>query len=168
MKNKCLSLLPGQKGWKDYGRPNLAEVPDSVRTPAPALLSDARSKDLALDVLTNAVGISRDNPTRIVNTPVEKVILRRELLEHVVQQRTDKRERYSNFLLPTLEDPYEVWLAQYSDSGLRTHYIGLYQDYRDMMAVVRIGKDGSLIWNLIRSGEKWLNNRRAGTLLFGR
>ncbi|MBF0137444.1 MAG: hypothetical protein HQL65_14500 [Magnetococcales bacterium] len=103
-----------------------------------------------------------------METPVEKVVLRRELLEHVVEKRVDIRESYANYLLPTLKDPYKVWRAKYSDGGMRTHYIGLYQDHRDMLVIARANQDSTLLWNLIRCGETWLDKRRVGELLYGK
>ncbi|MEO5372261.1 MAG: PBECR2 nuclease fold domain-containing protein [Magnetococcus sp. DMHC-1] len=167
MKKPCLGILPGHKTWVDYGRPHLAEVSSHLRIPAPPLLTAAESHDKAWSILADAVGFSPANPTRIVETPVEKVILRKELLEHVVAKRADARERYGNFLLPTLTDPYEAWLVP-SEDGFRTRYIGLFQDMRDLLVVVRVKEDGSLFWNLIRTDQNYLNRQRTGSLLFGK
>ncbi|MBF0134765.1 MAG: PBECR2 nuclease fold domain-containing protein [Magnetococcus sp. DMHC-1] len=165
MKKNSIRILPGQKSWQEYGRPNLAEVPDHFRIRQPAILIAGRSLDEALQILTNAVGISPTNLMRIVETPVEKVILQRKLLEHVAVKRTDAREQFGNFLLPTLTDPYEVWLTRYQD-GYRTQYIGLFQGHRDMLAIVQVTQEKNLFWNLIRARSRYMDSRRVGTLIY--
>ncbi|MBF0426106.1 MAG: hypothetical protein HQL66_09860 [Magnetococcales bacterium] len=142
-----------EKSWADYGRPHLVEVPDHLRIQVPPLLAAAASHGEALGILTAAIGLSSTNPTKIVETPVEKVVLRRELLEHVVGKRPDAREQYGNFLVPTLLDPYEVWITPYEGGG-RTRYIGLFQGMINFLVVARASKDGSIFWNFIRSNPK--------------
>ena len=78
----------------------------------------------------------------------------------------DRRERYSNFILPTLEAPFEVWLSEYPD-GFRHRYIGLFEDL-GMLVIVRINKDGSLLWNMMKARDAYMNQQRAGVLLFGK
>ncbi|MBF0175367.1 MAG: hypothetical protein HQL63_00750 [Magnetococcales bacterium] len=161
----CLRMLPGQKTWEQHGRPNIIDVPDSLRILTPALLTPGKTKEEALDILSKAVGLSQDNPTRIIESPVERVILRRDLLAHVVEDRMSTRERFGDFLIPTLTAPYEVWITEYPD-GFRTHYIGLFQGSRDMFAVARMNRDGSLIWNLLRARVGTLNRARAGEPIY--
>ncbi|MBF0424324.1 MAG: hypothetical protein HQL66_00685 [Magnetococcales bacterium] len=167
MKKPCLEIAPGQKTWRDYGRPSLGDVPDSLRLPAPSLIPAAASKQEALDVLAETIGLTLEHPTRVIKTPVEMVAVQLDLLGHIVEKRVDAREQYSQYLLPTLMDPYEVWLTEY-ENGLRTRYIGIFQDMRDFLVVVRVNKDGSLFWNLVRSNQKYLNQQRVGTLMFGK
>ena len=50
---------------------------------------------------------------RFVETPLGRVVIKKDLLTHVVEKRDQMRERYSNFILPTLENPNEVWLVRY-------------------------------------------------------
>lgn len=162
----CLAAVPGQKTWMDYGRPALREVPLEQRSPMPQLLPGALTRHEATRVLADAVGLSTDHPMRAVATPVGDVVLRYEWLAHIVEKDSDRRERYSNFILPTLEAPFEVWLSEYPD-GFRHRYIGLFADL-GMLLIVRINKDGSLLWNMMKARDAYMNQQRAGVLLFGK
>ena len=55
------------------------------------------------------------NNYRIIRTPREPVIVSKELLKHISKKRVALRERYANFILPTLMEPNEIWLTKYDD-----------------------------------------------------
>lgn len=159
-------FMGNQKSYRDYGRPHLAEVPQVARLKAPGLLPEARTRQDALVQLAAAFGVSKEKP-KIVQTPVEKVVLRYDMIPHVVEKALDARERYARYVLPTLEQPYEVWLTAHKN-GYQTRYIGLFEDLRDMLVVVRVLADGSLTYNVIRAKDQYLNGRRVGALLYGK
>lgn len=160
-------LAPGQPTWRAFGRPDLRDVPANLRVPAPGLLEPGLDAAGALDILKAAVGIADGVTTRIVKTPVENVALREELLAHLVEKRHDQRERYADYILPTLQDPFEVYLVQYED-GYRKRYIGLFTGRTDLMVVVRENQDGSLMWNIMQADDKAMNKQRQGALLYGK
>lgn len=162
----CLAGVPGQKTWRDYGRPAIADVPKAHRLPMPALLEHAPDRARALSILADALGVSKQVPLRVVKTPVDEVALRYEWLSHIVEKDSDGRERWGNFILPTLESPYEVWLHEYAD-GFRHRYIGVFEEI-GMLLIVRLNQDGSLLWNALRARDAYLNQRRAGLLLHGK
>lgn len=162
----CLAGVPGQKTWKDYGRPALRDVPAEMRLPMPAMLERAPDRASAIMLLANVLGVSEQAPLRVVQTPVDEVAIRYEWLAHIVAKDSDARERYGNFILPTLESPFEVWLSEYPD-GFRHRYIGLFEEI-GLLAIVRINKDGSLLWNMMKAAEAYTNRQREGLLLFGK
>lgn len=162
----CLAAIPGQKTWRDYGRPAIADVPSSNRLPTPELLSHAANREAGHASLAKALGVSEQAPLRVVHTPVGEVALRYEWLSHIVSKDSDGRERFANFILPTLESPYEVWLSEYQD-GYRNRYVGLFED-AGLLAIVRLNRDGSLLWNMMRAKDAYLDRQRAGVLLFGK
>lgn len=165
----CLPDAPFvQKTWKDYGRPDLRRVAAADRPAAPALLpGPAATRAAALAMLEQALGVSANNVLRIVETPVETAVIRHEWLPHLVEKTMDGRERYANFIQPTLEAPFEVWLSAYAD-GYRKRYIGLYAGATDLMVVVRENHDGSLMWNIMQADDKAMNKQRHGALLYAK
>ncbi|MBF0309472.1 MAG: minor capsid protein [Magnetococcales bacterium] len=163
----CLKMQPGQKTWKDYNRPDLRQVGDALRLPPPELLRKGESAEEALRIVQTALGVSLAQPMRVVETPVDPVVIRAEWLPHLVAKRDQFRERYGNYLVPTLESPFEVWLTAYED-GLRRRFIGLFRDSRDLLIVARENRDGSLLWNAIRMQDDDLNNQRTGLLLWSK
>lgn len=165
-KKACLAGVPGQKTWKDFGRPSIADVPAAHRLPTPAVLDRAPDRITAQVVLANVLGVSKQAPLRVVETPLGEVALQYEWLWHLVENEQSAREQFANFILPTLKSPYEIWLSEYDD-GFRHRYIGLFEDL-GYLAIVRLNQDGSLLWNTMRARPSYLNGQRAGLLLFGK
>lgn len=161
----CIKALPNQKSWKEYGRPDLRDIGNDFRLPAPPLLKTGKDAAEALLILQTALGVSQANPLRVISTPVDQVAIRAEFLPHLLAKREHRREVTANYIIPTLESPYEIWLTSYED-GLRKRYIGLFQDQRDLLSVVRENRDGSLLWNVIRMRDAELNKQRTGNLIW--
>lgn len=105
----------------------------------------------------------------VVRTPIESVAIRAELIPHTVEKREDGRERYAHFVLPTLRNPFEIWLTAYDDGSYRKRYIGIFQAEKGLLVIVRENRDGSLVWdlyNLMQRNAKSLNKSREGRLLY--
>jgi hypothetical protein len=161
----CVRIVPGQKTWKDYERPDLRSVPNEKRIIMPAVLERSETKEQAVEVVALAMGLSKLKPLRVVQTPISEVAIRYEWLSHLVEKKKDARERYANYILPTLTNPFEIWLTEYED-GPRHRYIGLFQGQNDLMSVIRINKDGNLLWNIMQAKDKKMNKMRIGKLLW--
>lgn len=157
----------GQKTWQDIGRPDL-RAPGVPRLPDPGVLPTMEGADAATNQMTRV--LVPDGKLNIVQTPIEEVIIRPELLPHTVEKRADARERYANYVLATLENPFEIWLTAYDDGSYRKRYIGVFAAANDLLVVLRENRDGSLYWelyNLMQRDSKRLNKLREGQLLFG-
>jgi SPP1 gp7 family putative phage head morphogenesis protein len=160
---------PGQIDHADLALPVLQSIADAVKLPAPVLLPKAATRAEAADVVRNVLGLSADNPVRLVETPAGEVLMRNEYIDHITEKEPDARERFANFILPTLEDPFEVWLTMYDDGRPRRRYIGLYRASKyDIMVVVKVLTDGTVLWNVIHAQSRSLNKQRVGKLLFAR
>lgn len=155
------TIVPGQRTWKDYGRDDLRAAPAEKRLKAPMLEQKAANTDEAVRTVMKALGLSETNKVRVVATPVEEVAIDADLLPHMVEKRTEAREQYANYIIPTLTDPYEIWLTRYRD-GWRRQYIGLFEEKNDLACVVRINRDGSLLWNIMQTEDRRMNNHRVG------
>ena len=163
-----IRAIPGQPTWKDLGRPDLraASIP---RLPDPGVLPTMEGGESALEQMTRA--LIPDGNLNLVRTPIEEVAIRAELLPHTVEKRADARERYANYVLATLRDPFEIWLTAYEDGAYRKRYIGVFKAERDLLVVLRENRDGSLFWelyNLMQRDAKGLNRMREGVLLYGK
>mgnify|MGYP005962481721 CR=1 FL=1 len=131
------------------------------RFPQVKTVSEAAEKRLA-----EALGFT-DERQRIVETPMGSRVIRRELLAHMVEKRPDARERFANYVLPTLTQPFEVWLKQHEDGTLRENYIGLFRETKySLLVVVRINRDGSLVWNIMQREDKKMDKHREGMLVY--
>lgn len=158
-------VRPGQRSWQELGRPDLRSVPKGERLSDPGVVDRAHDQTSARELLRQALGL-QPGQTREVASPLGPVYLREELLQHMVEKRTDARERYAKYVLPTLESPYEIWLTEYEDGGFRERYIGLFDAPNDLLAVVLRNPDGTLLWNVMQAKDKDMNKQRVGTLLW--
>lgn len=162
---QSVKVLPGQKTWSDYGRPDLRQTLEGLRTPAPQLLSAGKSQAEAVEILAGSLGIEPGQQFAWIEAADgETLLAHRDRLPHMVEKRQDARERYGNYVMATLKDPYEVWLTGYGD-GLRKQYIGVFTGKYDLQVVVKEEKDGTIVWNFMQADDRRMNSHRVGTLL---
>lgn len=161
---KIIKMVEGQKTWEDYGRTSIKSVAQELRLPEPEYLPIGQNRDEALQIVCDALALNGNQP-RLIRTPVEDVIIQRDLLVHFVEKERDARERFGNFILPTLEQPFEIYLTEYED-GFRFRYIGLFQGKNNLATILRINSDGSIFWNAFPTEDRRLDKMRVGTLIY--
>jgi len=155
------AILPGQPTFADYGLPRAKDMPR--RRQAPELLPRADSREQAVEQTLTALKLRGSAPHR-VETPVGPVVLQADLVRHMVQKEEASRERYASFVLPTLEDPDEIWLTAYAD-GYRRRYVAFFPEL-NMLIIVRLNRDGTLFWNGIKMRDRDMDKQRNGILLY--
>lgn len=161
-------FLPGQPTWRDLKLPDLRTIAASERLPAPALLPAQPDVASALALVAEHLGVSPGEPSRLVETPIDTVPIQYSLLSHMVEKRSDARERYAAYVLPTLTQPFEVWATRYDDGSLRRRYIGAFKGDKNLLSIVRVNGDGSVFWNYMQANDKRLNQLRVGQLLWSK
>lgn len=102
----------------------------------------------------------------VVRTPAGDVTLTDGFVRHVARKRMRARERFARQILPTLSDPFEVWLQPTVRYDGRLTYepvfIGDYGDY----VVAQEHRDATVGWTFYRPDR--VNERRSGYLLYRR
>lgn len=157
--------VAGQDTWQTLGLADLRQMRPSMA--APDLLTAAESVEDAVNVLRSALGVPV-NGARFVETPAGLVTIFDKLLTHVVEKRLDRRERFGAFVLPTLQQPDEVWETAYDDATTRRRFIKLFSDSKyDLLVIVREGPDGAVLWNVLNRDRKAMNTMRTGRLVHG-
>ena len=153
-----------QPNWETLGLEDLrAAKPTGV---SPPLIERSDTEQGALTSLRNALGIEKGGSARIT-TPVESITIHDSSLPHVVEKRPEARERFANFILPTLRNPSEVWATQYDDATLRHRYIKIFAGAKyDLIVIVRVEPDGSIFWNMMQRDRKKMNDLRVGDRIF--
>lgn len=155
--------------WRELGLPSLRDVPTAQRNATPAMLPMAPTREAAEAQLAKALGFEGDERLRTVTTPMGWRTIWRDNLPHLVAKEADGRERYANYVLPTLTQPYEVWLKAHVDGKLRENYVGIYQEGRNaLLVIVRINRDGSLMWNMMQRPPKDMDRLREGWLVYAK
>jgi hypothetical protein len=162
--NKSTPAIDQQPDYKSYGRPDLRDVKKS-RNPAPELLNAGKNADEALEIMSKA--ILGDKTEMFVDTPAGKQLIAKEYLRHSVNRRFAERERYANYVLPTLKNPYEVYLTQYADGTKRMRYIGLFDKDKAFLAITLM-RDGGILWNVIPASSRYADKNRKGWLIYGK
>lgn len=155
--------------WRDMGLPSLRDVPAAQRQPTPPMLPMAPSRAAAEGQLAEALGFVGDERLRTITTPMGQRTIWRDNLAHLVAKEADARERYANYVLPTLEQPHEIWLKEHADGKLRENYVGIFQEgHNALLVVVRINRDGSLLWNMMQRTPKDMDRLREGWLVYNK
>ncbi len=154
-----------QPTWKTLGYPDLRTFDHSTLEAAPPMLAGAPSVDEAISVVREALGVQAGGQIN-VQTPIETVSIKDASLLHVVEKRSDQRERFAQFVLPALQRPTEVWRVAYDDGSYRNRYIKLFTGSKyDLLVMVKILEDGSVFWNMMQRDRKGMNALRLGELL---
>ena len=112
-----------------------------------------------------ALGLTDDVPRRMVQTPVEDVLLSRVRVAHITYKFNDHRERFANRVLPTLQEPSEVWMTYYDNGEYRKRYIKVFEGETGGLAVVSEDPGGAILFNFIPKEPKSFNSQRVGVLL---
>ena len=170
------SPVPGGKNYRDFNLPDADKTPASLLLPAPPRLPHGKDKDAQLKIIKDAVGMET-NGVRVVRTPgrLDAVAIRKEHLPHLV--RKQHREQWANYILPTLEDPLEVWLSPVKNNATgkivyRRHFIALFDDAgktRGALAVAQENKDVSLLWTFFSQHKmRQIDMKREGFLLYSK
>ena len=170
------SPVPGGKNYRDFNLPDADKTPASLLPPAPPRLPHGKDQDAQLKIIEDAVGM-KENDIRVVRTPgrLDDVVIRKKQLPHLVGKQ--HREQWANYILPTLEDPLEVWLSpvKLKASGkivYQRHFIALFDDAgknRGTLAVAQENKDGSLLWTFFPKNKmRQIDKQRQGFLLYSK
>jgi predicted TIM-barrel fold metal-dependent hydrolase len=160
--SKVLENLPK---WIDFGLPDLRTLSEDARLDPPLYVDAQETIEDAVAVVLRAFDLE-DNDTIIFETAVCNITIERAKLEHIVEKRQDARERFVHFAIMTLERPFEVWKAEYSDGFYRYLFIGTFKTKHQMLVIVSVWPSGEVLWNYMHSEAKALNKHRHGTLIY--
>ena len=93
-------------------------------------------------------------------------------VRHIAEKRGDAREQLTNRILPTFEDPDEVWLALYAVRDgrrarpeVRTHYVKVWDDEGSFGLGVE-DRAGNVLWTWFPTDWEGLDRRRRGILVY--
>jgi len=148
--------------WRNLGLCDLREEKIFIEE-QPLMLERAETAEFALT--TMKLVLLGNEKESIVNTPIGEIKILEEYLPHIVEKRLDARERYVNFVFPTLTNPYEIWEIQ-EEFFVKRRFISLFNGERDFMVVVKLFNDGSILWNMMHCPRKKMNNHRQGDIIY--
>lgn len=157
--------VKNQNNWNSYGLGDLRNIDSKHTRPAPIEIKKSDSIEDAIKILTDTFSLPDGEESVTINTYIGNVIVQRDNLEHIVEKRKDARERYVNYALDTMLNPFEIWEVQYDNGDKRYAFIGLFDTKRQMLVVVSIWND-KILWNFMHTDKKSLNKHRHGKLIY--
>jgi len=149
------------------GLPTVRQLPESVVLPAPRQLDRIPPTiEERTELLVEALGLA--GPVRWLDGPgeLEPVAINRQALRHIVEK-DPGRARFANYIVPTLQQPFEVWDTEFDGGIVRRHYLALFADSggrRPSLGAVRINRDGSLLYTFFPQKLRDVDRRRLGVL----
>ena len=161
-------IIIDQPSWKSLDMADLRYIDADHKSELVPEIEAVETLEEAVKMLEHCIGFH--NPAMKIipkQTPIFVVNIDRDYLPHIVEKRQDARERYVNFALDTLENPYEIWEAQYDDGMCRYLFIGTYKQRYQVLCVVAPW-EGKLLWNFMQNEAKSMNKHRYGKLLYQR
>ena len=178
--NGVLPPIGGQKTWRDLGLPQTLPViwPAPTRLPKAAtpdaqveqFYAATRSPGFVERAITRPDG-ARDVIYSEVVTPegLDNVFLTEQFVRHVVGHMNQYREQFANHVLPTLQNPSEVWRQWSRAKDGRVNcdqlFLARFKDIGSLLVAREMPKEGSLAWTFYRVSNKQANRRRAGELI---
>jgi len=157
-----------QKTYRDYGLRDMKNYSAAWVAAMPSGMPKASSVEEAFERVSKTLLGDRDS--RLINTPVGSVLIKENKLQHIVEKRSDARERHVSLIIPTITDPDEVWLTEYS-YDFRRGFIKVFRGKKRHTHALVITKEDaaeSLFWNFMPSRPSHLDKRRVGVLLYQR
>ncbi|MDV8158050.1 PBECR2 nuclease fold domain-containing protein [Acinetobacter bereziniae] len=160
-----------QENWKDLNLDDIRNTPLEEFHPfeESMILKAGDTEEEALDIVSKEFGLVNGICSRkiSINTLQSWAIVSIDNLKHVVEKRSDARERFSKLAYFTLLNPFEIWEVKYSDGGFRLVFLGIFQDSKNhILLILKIDSNKNILWNFMQCELKKLNKHRLGKLVF--
>lgn len=157
-----------QPQWNELGLDDLRSLEPSQRLDCPDLVEEAPDFNSAFQILLDAFGLENVSCSIALEARhIGLVDIKGNDLKHIVEKRSEARERFVHYALTTIRDPFEIWLSDYKDGTQRFQFIGSFQSKAQMLVVIAKYENQTL-WNFMHTEAKKLNKHRCGELLFQR
>ena len=170
-------VVGGQTTWRELGLPPARDLP-ATPSPGPSADTGGTPRQMLMDALDDAGGRTvqirangvEETVFRGVESPVGEVLLTEGFVTHLIDHHAGEvRERWRQYILPTLRDPAEVWLvATLLDDGrigYRRVFVGRFDDGRGTTGVVQEEPFGEMAWTFHRDDRAGTRQRK-GYLLY--
>ena len=120
----------------------------------------------------------KDTVLNLIKTPdgLDDVYISESFIDHIIADKHDHREQFVHYILPSLQDPAEVWLAavKFNFKGrekmeYRRYFLTAFSDINTVTVVEKIAlndKDAWLLWTFFT--RERINSMRRGILLHHR
>jgi len=160
-----------QDNWKTLNLDDIRNTPLEQFHPyeESMLLKAGETPEDALLIISNEFDLVDGVCSRkiIINSIQNWAVVSVDLLMHVVEKRSDARERFSKLAHLTLLHPFEVWKVKYLDGGQRLAFIGIFLGSKNhILLVLKIDANNNILWNFMQCELKKLNKHRLGELLY--
>lgn len=159
-------IVKNQPGWKAYTRPHRIEKVEDG--PKPLAAAIAATHNDAVAALRKAIGVAARG-ARAIDTVMDRVIISDNMLQHIAASGDKLRVRYANRILPTLQNPDEIWITGYDNGEFRKHYIKVWKDKAILVIVADIITETNgriLLFHNFIPQNRGINKKRIGALFY--
>ena len=175
----------GQKTWKDYGYPR--DLPPIPAPPcAPRATNPKAAKAQIWEVMGQGSGGSistmrgdgkPDTILNLIKTPdgLDDVHITESFIDHIIDSKVDHREQFIHYILPSLQDPAEVWLTAVKirgETAYRRVFVAAFEKVNTVAVaqeMVLDNRNAWLLWTFYpTSRTSEVNRVRKGILLYRR
>jgi hypothetical protein len=154
--------------WNELGLDDLRSLEPNQRLNCPRLVEEAQDFNTAFQILLEAFSLEGISDSIALEAKhIGLVNIKGNDLKHIVEKRSEARERFVHYALATIQDPFEIWLSDYEDKTQRFQFIGSFQSKAQMLVVIAKYENQTL-WNFMHTEAKRLNKHRCGELIFQR
>lgn len=165
-------LNDNQPIYRDFSRPSVKDVKERAQSPEKFPSIKEIGEEKFIDMLKKEFDLENSDFSIVKTADDDQCVFTLDRLLHIIDKR-DGRERYASYIKPTLQNPFEVWLSEYTNGKgeieLRKSYIGLFKDKEtkeDIFIVLRQEKDSFVFWNAFERGRGKIDNLRKGYLIY--
>jgi SPP1 gp7 family putative phage head morphogenesis protein len=170
--------IKADSNYQDFGLPSIKEINRDIFPQAPQRYKDIKDKSDGLDILKKEIlqgekevivktPITKDKKSILIKTPITDVLIDEKGLKHLMVKFKNHREQYAKFIIPTLQNPDEVYRTKYEDRQKRYHFFKYFNfDGKSTFSVCRINRDGSIfVTFFIPDRLNYIDDRRVGELI---
>lgn len=167
----------GQKNWRDLGLCDLRHHLKSGIEIIPQLMDAGNSQEEAVQILLNAFDLKNEQENTKILSCIGEINVHGRNMAHIAEKRQDARERYVNFAIQAMNDPYEIWEIVYEQPADAQHsareftrkaFIGFFLNTKTQILVTIDTADGDVLWNFMQQDKKSLNKHRHGVLMYSK
>ena len=180
--NGVLPPVGGQKTWQHYGYQR--DLPAILAPPRAPLAPDPEAAKAQIrEIMAQGGGGPvpvmrgdgrRDTILNLIKTPdgLDDVYITESFIDHIIDKKDDHREQFVHYILPSLQDPAEVWLTAIEVGGkpmYRRYFLTAFEDINTVAVVEEMAldnKDAWLLWTFFHSKD--IGRIRMGTRFYDR
>jgi len=166
--------LKNQTTYEDFNLPSYKTINREKLEPAPPKLPKQSTNEEAFEFLKKE--LLNNQKELLIKTPITPILIDEDSIKHIIYDhpRKDARERFAKYILPTLQNPIEVWAVseKTEEDGYykkRYNFFKIFKTKKDNLFVnIKLLRDGRfVVVTIFKTGDlRYLDKVRKGILIY--